>query len=1012
MADIGGGIVRDFSFSKAWGVNPSAATGTALLDIVGGGADTFTLSVGDYVAYSFGSVASFLGIISEVSEAVDFGTGRVQTFQVMDNRIRLGWQMVFAAYNIEDDVAGKVLTRPIDGALTAADESWKTRRRYKHLLPENWAKGLWTYTTEPMTARQILESAFSGAWGDYTFSQSFHSSLSTSIFLGLDYTNGTKLSALVSDIAGKAGLEVGLTGEKTLNWIRKGVGLAPLPDATSTARSSGLALTANDSRIRVVGERIRVQAVNITLEPDWQPGWEPFIDELAWHREVADAFTLPSETKSDQCDLAAFARRITVYDYAKKKTDTSLLDPRNFGKISRNFMPAWLYIREIVYRSYRIPPDFTLHGIPLSSLEFADSLLSAVDVVGEGLSAQQHYASDPVQFYPSQQAAVIVRGQPLDLIHARDIRLFYRNTTGDLRNEWTATSEFEVDPVGKSIRCSSPWFIDGLPSEGKSIYLRVNRGEGGEQDLTGLVSSDSDLLDIVVPNPGFVITPAEVKISATFLLGPLYKDYGSGRRFGSLVSSGLDLHVLDLTTTGGFSAPGTAAADSSLLPFTGVACREILYEDGGKAKDKADLIAQSAILLDEIQATGGFTRNGLAGTALSPVVDRITVNINTTAGVTEQVEYTKARPSGAAFAERTLQRIQRSEELFPGQEALKREIREYRLLAHANRESAPARIVRYHTSLGEIFEYPVGGGKKPSVQRVNDMNAAAPDRTSTLETGSVLWKAGDIVWLDQAGYPTRGSGTFGGVVVAAPGATDDVANKQMNVALSGRVPVRVKSGLLKNSTVLADPGQHVGADTGSVTIGRLAHGEDLPASPSGELYAMVDLGGGGGGASTGPCNFGEIYTYSDGSGSDSADLKTGIRGGNVRAGAKTWDMNDEPFEIDLTTPAAYPVWLRIPVTVNANSTGIATLSGIATSEKPTWQHGTSSSDDYEDTVTPAAFPTGGDAAGVLIVPIGHVTVAGGVATLARAGCGDITATHCPGNLDHYRGHVADVSISG
>jgi hypothetical protein len=161
-----------------------------------------------------------------------------------------------------------------------------------------------------------------------------------------------------------------------------------------------------------------------------------------------------------------------------------------------------------------------------------------------------------------------------------------------------------------------------------------------------------------------------------------------------------------------------------------------------------------------------------------------------------------------------------------------------------------------------------------------------------------------------------------------------------------------------------------------------------------------------------PCYLGEIYTYTEDSGSDSGDSKTGIRGGNIKAGDKNWNLNDEPLEIDLTINRSYPVWISIALTVNTDAANIATLSGVKTSEKPVWGQGTSSSDDYPVTACPAAFPVGGVATGVLIVPIGQLTVAGGVATLAAAGCGDITATHCPGTLDHYRGHVAGGSSSG
>jgi hypothetical protein len=1004
MSTIGGGIIRDYNFSQAWGVNPSAASGTALIDILGGPGGAFGIGVGDYVNFAFGGVASFLGIISEASESQEFGQGRTQTFQVVDNRVRLGWQMVFACYNIEDDVAGKILHRSIDGSAVSPVEVWKTRRRYKHLLPENWAKGEWTFTTEPMTAGQVLTSAFGGAWGDYSFGHTYHPSLTSAIFLGLDWSTGIKLSNLVSEINGKAGLEVGLIGERTLKWVRKGVGIIPLPDASCTARASGLSLTSNDNRIRVVGERIRVQVVNLELEPDWQSGWEAWIDELAWNREVATTFSMPSSTKSDQCEIAAFSRSVTVYEFAKKKNDVSLLDPRNFGRVSRNFIPAWIYIRELIYRSYRIPGDFTLHGIPLSSLDICDSLLAGVDIAGEGAAAKQIYATEPVQFYPSTQAAVIVRGQPLDLINARDIRLFYRNSTGDLRNEWTAAPDVEVDCVGKSIRVGAPWFIDGLPSEGKSIYLRVNRGEGGEADLSELVEADSDLLDIVVPNPDFELTAAEVKASFTFLLGRFFRDYGSGRRCGSLVSSGLDLHVLDLTATNSFAPPGTASIGSGILPFTGVSCRELLYEDGGSAVEKAAEIADSVIHLDEIQATGGFTRHGFAGTQLSPVVDRVTVAVTFSGGITEQVEYTKARASSAAFSERTLQRMQRSEELFAGQEAMKREIREYQLIAAAERKPARSRRARTHNHLSEVFEKPVGC-ENVSVQKVTDKNAAAPTRAP----GDPRWKAGDLCWLDAAGYPTQTGGTFGGVVVATPNAGESLTNKELYLAYTGRVPVRVTSGLPVNSPVRADPGGHRGSATGSVTIGRLAHGAALPASSSGECFAMVDLGSGGGGeAFIGPCNFGEIIQYSaDGSDSGSGEeAKTGIGGGGIEAG-NIWKM--PPYEINLAVDGKRIVWIRIPVVVNLTPLGDATMSGIASSTAPSWESIAYDSDSdvpvtFGDKRVPPIFPAG-DGVGVDIVLIGTVTVESGSATLARSGCGDIIATHCPGNLSHRRGYV-------
>jgi hypothetical protein len=230
----------------------------------------------------------------------------------------------------------------------------------------------------------------------------------------------------------------------------------------------------------------------------------------------------------------------------------------------------------------------------------------------------------------------------------------------------------------------------------------------------------------------------------------------------------------------------------------------------------------------------------------------------------------------------------------------------------------------------------------------------------------------------------------------------------MTVALSGRVPVRVKSGLVVNSTVLANPGDHVGAAAGSVTIGRLAHGEDLPVSPTGELFAMVDLGGGGGGNSdSGPCNFGEIITYGgDGSDSGSGDVKTGIRGGAVSAG-NIWVLTN--LEINLAVDGRWNIWVRTPVVVRLTPLGDASLSGIASSSAPTWE--AFEQDESDDTaaaigdpVTPGHFPEG-DGAGVAIAYLGVLTVANGSARFERSGCGDIIIGYCSGDMTIRRGYV-------
>lgn len=878
MAIVGGGIIRDYKFSLAWGVNPSAASGTVLLDTVGGGASSFDLEVGDYVVYSFGSLATFHGIVTETSGIADAGSGATHAFSIADNRIRLAWQMVYGAWNIEDRVPSKSIARPaapaiggdssghgsdtVDtssglgvlpdlvgaGALSDPGDQPGLVRRYKHLLPQHWESGIWTWTDEPYSAREILNSAFNNAWGDYGFTRSYHSSLSSFYPIGVDHSSGVKLSSLVGEINEKAGLDVAIDGARNLVWGRKGEGLLPLPDLYCSPYSSGQSLTGNDTKVRITGERIRVQVLNVELVPDWKPGWEAFIDEVAWRREVAETFELPMVTKSDWADIAAYALEVTVYQYASRKGDPTLCDYATYGNSSRMNMSAWSYIQQFVFRSYRIPRDFSLYGVPLSSLELADSLLCSTGIQGEGAAAKQVYADSPAQFYPNARVQAIQKGVPLDLLETRDIALFYKNSTRNFSEEWTMAGDFEVDAENFSLRFGSPVFAEMAGSGGSSgaLYLRMNRGEGdGSSDLTSLVGDDDDYLDIVVPNPDFSISAASVKASFCFLLGRFHRDHGTGPRRGGISMSGLDLHVLDMSDAGGFSHGNLGTLSGSVLrvPSPPSSIKEILYEGGDSAVSIADESAAAVLIGGAVQASGGFTRNGIVGTALSPVVDRIDVSIEFGSGVTEVVSYTKARPTGTALAERTLQRIQRTGDLYPGYDQLRREARDYRVMAvlERNAKATPNPAKKSPRSFADVFRTPVGG-ENSTTAALFDKNSQAPTRA-----GGARWQAGDIVWKDAQGYPVQGGGVFAGVLVASPYSSGGASPKNLVVATMGLVPVRCAPGIQGGAVVMANPGANVGAATGSVSIGTLHHQTSVPSAPSGEVLAMVRLGSGGGG---------------------------------------------------------------------------------------------------------------------------------------------------------------------
>lgn len=158
---------------------------------------------------------------------------------------------------------------------------------------------------------------------------------------------------------------------------------------------------------------------------------------------------------------------------------------------------------------------------------------------------------------------------------------------------------------------------------------------------------------------------------------------------------------------------------------------------------------------------------------------------------------------------------------------------------------------------------------------------------------------------------------------------------------------------------------------------------------------VVTRGGGGGGVGgvTGPCAFGEINTNTE------DPPVTSIRGGIIHCGDQNWNM--DPQTVNLATPGTWLVSIAVSCISNRDDDDEILLPGIETGTRPTgswtntaWTTGT----DYPDNTAPT-LPTG---AGTIILPIGKLTIADGVATLAPSGCGNFRIGQCAGALTYAR----------
>lgn len=149
------------------------------------------------------------------------------------------------------------------------------------------------------------------------------------------------------------------------------------------------------------------------------------------------------------------------------------------------------------------------------------------------------------------------------------------------------------------------------------------------------------------------------------------------------------------------------------------------------------------------------------------------------------------------------------------------------------------------------------------------------------------------------------------------------------------------------------------------------------------------------GAASGLCYFGEIITY------DLAGVSTtGIRGGLIHCGDQNFEVPNQA--LNLAAPGDWLVYITVQTESNRDDDSEIFLPGIKTGTAPagTWGRETWT---LAATYPPNDLPTVATGLGDIILPIGRLTIADGVATLIRAGCGNFTIGQCAGILSYARG---------
>lgn len=877
---IGGATIEQYKFENGWGVNPSGATGVALPAVDGNGDPIPTgLGLGDYVVFTYGSI-SFYGLISELKDKTSTGTGLKQHFAILDNRLRLAGQIVFGQWNMEEvewgdanrvqpgidasQYASSSGTHGSDGidssegldapgaigdGGTLIDPGFTNERRrgYYSILPDRHGAQIKMWHDEPLTVKDILNSAFNGAIGSFGFNRSYHIDQNMPL-LNVDANNGVTLANLVSSINRDTGLDVTIDGQRSLRWDRRGTGVFVLPSYPDCMGDYGSALSREATKITVVGERALVQLNNVELEPDWVDEWEPFVSEVVWLREVEEVWGIDISTNEGLAERAALARHVTLADYVKEKTgdQSSMHDFRRWGDASRMMIPVWTYVNEIVYRSYRIPVDNEYKGVPLSSMDIVPGLLAAVELSGTGATAKIDYRSAPVEFYPDTDAFVVAKGQPVELLDERSFETFGRRRELDLREEWLPQNGYQIDFLNKSILFDRPVFLDGDPDEGESILAYPNRGEVGYTDISASLTEGKDLLDVVVPNPDYVISPAEVKVSLVFAMGKFLKQYGTGMNRGIHHAPNLAMHLLD--NTGGLTVPASGVSDPGegfFVPTGGTTgLKEILYESGDTVEDQADEVADSVVKKPSTHLSGSYKRYGSAGTVLASYHSSVRVDVKHGGGMVETVSLSK-ETSATRLSAYEIEERQRNRELFPKQRELANEVKLIKMQGKIQGNKPVRAEYESKGSVGRIMSNPVGDNSVSTAVIGNKGDVKPGD-----DTAADKWNAGHVMWLDDESKVDNSGTRFGGIVVSGDGNGDPKVGASYAVAKSGEVPCLVQGPFKSGDLCGCDDAENFCKVSGARTVGIIASGAEYTGGD--KVMAMVRIGLDGEGVSCVP----------------------------------------------------------------------------------------------------------------------------------------------------------------
>jgi hypothetical protein len=607
-------------------------------------------------------------------------------------------------------------------------------RRYFSILPNDFLSGRKTYKNgtgyAPFTAAEIIGYVLGCSRAPWRVwhcdpttgvqTEGYHASLLNFASLDIDAMSGRKLGAVIEEVCNQHGIVFTIMGPGAfdLTFARKGEpisGTLAIPEL-SDDRRNGTALSRAPTRVAVVGGRNLYQVHNVDMIPDWAPGFQAFYDPVVFQNYVFDNFTtqagirsIPAGTRFDSIvgdtenvigrQLAnARALEMTVAEFvthrqAVHSDGDEFTDWRKFTGRPRMQMPVVLYLRTILFRAFRVSSGYRIRNlkgqlVPINSMTIEPRMIAPVthDPVTGAMSWDTSLTADGPGY-------AIVQGYQVGEDGFRTIRpdRFNLEDWTDAQKVWQHIP-FQIDDSGAD---DQRYILFDEPVIRSENLFTTGSTADERAEFNGYVGLNS--------NPTFKIPP--VRAALTFAAERFFEEFGYGVRTDTVSIANLNEEAI-----------------GTVVSLIGTWTRN-LYSDGKTGYQRAQEVANSLLARQFTYPYGGYRkilkRNAQGGfdpgTKLSGLIDRVTIE-SSPQGLVEQVDFTAERTWPGFAPDREFDRNTREKAMFPGQQQLREEANQSRLIAAGLRSSPKATksiVEAFHGNSATAF--PVVGSSPVAV---------------------------------------------------------------------------------------------------------------------------------------------------------------------------------------------------------------------------------------------------------------------------------------------------------